>query len=282
MNNPQITASIVLYNHKTDEINKGIYSFLNTDLRVELYLIINSAKVKISELVQDPRIKLIKSFNNPGFGAGHNLAIKEAVNSEYYLVLNPDVSFEKGVLEALYNFMEDNKGIGNVMPKVINADGLIQPLCKLLPTPLHLLSRRFFIWAGWAKRLNDEYELGEFDYNSIIEVPNLSGCFMFLRNSILQMAGGFDERYFLYLEDIDLNRRIAKLSKTIYYPYVNIKHKYNKESYTNIRLLVHHILSAIKYFNKWGWFFDSERKRINKLTYKAVQQKISEKNKTTL
>ena len=67
----------------------------------------------------------------------------------------------------------------------------------------------------------------------------------------------------MYLEDTDLSRRIYRVAKNIFYPYVHIYHNYGKGSYINKKLLRYHIQSAIKYFNKWGWFFDSERKKIN-------------------
>jgi GT2 family glycosyltransferase len=67
----------------------------------------------------------------------------------------------------------------------------------------------------------------------------------------------------MYLEDYDLNRRINKHAKTIFYPKVSIIHGHAKESYKNGRLLKIHIQSAIRYFNKWGWFFDKERTKLN-------------------
>lgn len=106
-----------------------------------------------------------------------------------------------------------------------------------------------------------------------MEVPYLSGCFMFIRTKVLEKVGLFDERFFMYLEDTDLSRRIHKISKTIYYPYVHIYHEYGKGSYKNLKLLKYHIDSAIKYFNKWGWFFDKERDFINKTTLKKLKYK---------
>lgn len=100
-------------------------------------------------------------------------------------------------------------------------------------------------------------------YNKIMNVPNLSGCFMFLRVDALKHVGLFDENIFMYLEDVDLNRRIHKHYKTIYYPKEEIIHEYKKASYGSRKLLGYHILSTIYYFNKWGWFFDKDRNIIN-------------------
>ena len=96
-----------------------------------------------------------------------------------------------------------------------------------------------------------------------MNVPYLSGCFMLLRTSTLEDVGLFDERFFLYPEDIDLTRRIHKKYKTLFYPYVSVIHEYGRGSYKSMKLLYFHIVNMCRYFNKWGWFFDKERKEIN-------------------
>jgi GT2 family glycosyltransferase len=82
---------------------------------------------------------------------------------------------------------------------------------------------------------------------------------MFIRTKIFKEIGLFDERFFMYLEDTDLCRRIGEKYKTIYYPEAIVYHEYAKGSYRSNELLKIHIESAIKYFNKWGWFSDKER-----------------------
>jgi GT2 family glycosyltransferase len=67
----------------------------------------------------------------------------------------------------------------------------------------------------------------------------------------------------MYMEDIDLVRRIHVHFKTIYYPFCSIIHKHGKGSYNNKKLLKYHLSSSIQYFNKWGWLFDEQRRKIN-------------------
>jgi GT2 family glycosyltransferase len=95
---------------------------------------------------------------------------------------------------------------------------------------------------------------------------------MFLRASVLRKTGGFDERYFMYLEDVDLSRRIGRVARTVYYPTVCITHAYQKGSYKSSVLLRRHIRSAIRYFNKWGWFFDAERTDVNRAALLALEK----------
>ena len=87
---------------------------------------------------------------------------------------------------------------------------------------------------------------------------------MFLRMEALKKVGLFDERIFLYTEDIDLTRRIHRHFRTVFYPHATIYHYHERASYKNVRILFHHVTSAIAYYNKWGWFYDPERKEINR------------------
>ena len=98
---------------------------------------------------------------------------------------------------------------------------------------------------------------------------------MMLRCSTVKQTGGFDERYFMYAEDVDLCRRIGEVSKTIFYPYVSIYHEYAKGSYGNRKMLMMHIKSITKYFNKWGWFLDKNRKLRNTYCVEQIKKTIT-------
>lgn len=127
-----------------------------------------------------------------------------------------------------------------------------------------LFTRRFLpFYSSWSNRLNHWYEMHFSGYDKIMEVPFLSGCFMFLRTASLREVGLFDERIFLYTEDTDLTRRIHRKYRTLFYPEAVIYHYHQRGSYRNLVKCGHHIVSAIKYFNKWGWFNDRERASIN-------------------
>ncbi len=204
----QLNSSIVLYHSKKDQLIKAINSFLNTDLRVTLYLVDNSSNDNLKEIAKlDSRITYIFNNANLGYGKAHNIAIRKSIESgvPYHLILNPDVYFEKGVLEKFFDFMERHHDVGNVMPKVLFPNGEIQYLCKLLPSPIDLVFRRFIPFKKWKEKHNHHYELRASRYKNIMNVPNLSGCFMFLRTSCLDDVELFNENIFMYLEDFDLN-----------------------------------------------------------------------------
>lgn len=259
-----VTVSIVLYHNDPTEIQEAVESCLTSELVKKIYLIDNSANDSLQGISDDPRIIYIHNGANLGFGAAHNIALRKILNSsDYHLVLNPDINFSKGVIETLVDFMQQHADVGLVMPKVLYRSGEIQRLCKLLPSPFQLFGRRFLGNTAFAKRLDRTYELHAFSYDRLLDVPNLSGCFMFIRTALLKDVGIFDERYFMYLEDIDFVRRIGQRSRTVVYPYVSVYHGYKKGSYHTKGLMLIHIRSAIKYFNKWGWFIDNERSRLN-------------------
>ena len=260
-----LTVSIVAYNNNSDHLRAAIESALKSKLNTKLYLIDNSPHDQLKALAQYPGCEYIFNNRNLGFGKAHNIAMQKALSeSKYHLVLNPDIYFEEGVLEKIFEYMELNADVGQIMPKVLYPTGEVQRLCKLLPSPADLFLRRFFPWVKGASKRNRKYELAESGYNRIMNIPYLSGCFMFLRTSVLGETGFFDDRIFMYIEDADLTRRIHLRYKTLFFPSVHVYHHYNKGSYKNLKLMLYNIHGAIVYFSKWGWIFDSERKRINR------------------
>lgn len=267
-----ISASIVTYHNDLTTLLSVIDSVIDSSLKIELYVIDNSQHDQLGKQLANYSIKYIKTDTNLGFGKAHNIGIRMAIESksDYHLILNPDISFDEFAVEKLVLRAEKDKGIGLIMPNIIYPDGNIQYLCKLLPTPMNLIFRRFLPFKSIVNKLNDQYELKKMDFSKENEVPSLSGCFMFVRTSVLEKVAGFDERYFMYLEDVDLCRKIGEVSKLIYYPDVSVVHNYEKGSYKNKKLLIYHIKSSIKYFNKWGWVFDRKRSAINNKTIKSL------------
>ncbi len=271
----KINISIVLYKNKKSDIKRILLKILKNELINKIYLIDNSPDDSL-KMLSDLNKKIYYIFNNKniGYGAGHNIVLRKTIsdNIPYHLVMNPDVYFDKNVIEKLMEYTEKNEKVGLVMPKVLYPNKEIQYLAKLLPTPLDLIFRRFLPFKKYKEKMNEKYELRFTKYNKIINAPSLSGCFMFLKTKILKDIGLFDERYFMYLEDVDLSRRIHKKYKTIFYPKITVIHEYQKASYKNIKMLSLHIISAIKYFNKWGWIFDKERVIVNENTIKNINE----------
>lgn len=275
-----ISASIVLFNTSRIQIDTLLKSVYKSNCVDRIYIIDNSPSDKHRVLEKEYDIVRYIHNANLGYGSSHNLAIQEAleIGSDYHIILNPDIYFDTNVLSELLSYMDLNKDVAYILPKVTYPNGELQYLCKLLPTPFDLIFRRFLPKTKIFEKLNSRYELRISGYNEIINPPCLSGCFMFMRLATLKKYNlFFDEHYFMYCEDFDLIRRIHKVAKTIYYPKVRIVHAHAKESYKNKKMLFVHIKSAIHYFNKWGWFFDNERKQMNKKILEEIREMNSKK-----
>ncbi len=264
-----ISVSIVTYHTPVSEISGVLEDLKRSRCPVEVTVVDNSRNASLRSLVEQAGFMYRASGRNLGFGGGHNLAMRQALrSSDYHLVCNPDVRLGPDVLGSLAHFMDEAPEIGLVMPRVLYPDGREQRLCKRLPTPADLFARRFL--GRWSKpglrRSKDGYELQHLDLSIAREIPSLSGCFMFLRSSVLRRIGLFDPRYFMYMEDVDLCRRVGQVARTVFYPAVSVTHGYAKGSYKSRKLLRHHMISALRYFKKWGWFVDPGRRLLNKRT----------------
>lgn len=264
-----INCSVVLYNNSFTEIASLVKSLRQSEVIEKIYLIDNSPILNVE--FRKLSINYIFTGKNLGYGAGHNIALRKTIvqGIPYHLVVNPDISFDPVIIDSIVQFMNNNSETGQIMPKVYYPNGEIQYLCKLLPTPFDLIFRRF-IPENWTKTRTERFELRKSGYNTLLDVPYLSGCFMFLRTKAIKEVGIFDERFFMYPEDIDLTRRIHQKYRTVFYPEVSIVHHHAQESYTNLKMLWIHITNLIRYFNKWGWFFDKERRNVNKETLKQI------------
>lgn len=262
-----ISASIVLYRTAINDIRKVVSCCLNSSID-RLYVIDNSPTNDLHETIrsfESSKIIYIYGQGNVGYGAAHNIALNRSIAEgyAYHVVVNPDIYFKQGTIETIYSFMQSHSDIGQVLPRVIYPDGSLQYLCKLLPTPVDILGRKL-LPKSIMERRNIKYEMRASGYDKIRNCPILSGCFMFLRTSVIEMVGGFDDRFFMYFEDFDLTRRIHAVSKTVYFPEVTIVHAHAAEHRVNKILLKESIKSSIKYFNKWGWIFDKNRRLINR------------------
>lgn len=225
----------------------------------------NGGEDRIRRIVEEYAKTRYVWSENVGYGRAHNVAIRMAMaeGAEYHLVLNSDVRFEPAVLDRLTGVMDRRPDVGQLQPRIVYPDGSLQYTVRRLPAPMDVIGRRFL--PEWlTRRRNDRYLLKHLDHSKEMNVAYHQGSFMLLRTSALRETGLFDERFFMYPEDIDLTRRMHRLYKTIYYPGETVVHDHRRESYRSWRLLRIHMVNMIRYFNKWGWIFDEERRRVNR------------------
>lgn len=263
----KVSASIVLYNQSAQDVGL-LFAELSKDAALSEWVVVdNGNSDEACAVAKSLGARCLHPGRNLGYGAGHNLALRSlaANTAPYHLILNPDIQLPGGTLGELAAVMDDFPQAGLLMPRVLYPDGSVQYLCKLLPAPIDLVLRRFAVgplqWI-FEKRMN-RYDMKDFSYSRPAYVPVLSGCFMFARRSVLESIGGFDERFFLYMEDTDLCRRIGDVSQLLFWPWTTVTHSHGQGSYKSLAMLRLHMRAAIAYFNKWGWWSDPVRETRN-------------------
>lgn len=246
-----ITAGIVTYN-SADEIGIVLGS-LEGKLPLEhIYVVDNASKDDTVKIIKEdfPKINLIENKENTGFGAGHNVAIRQ-VESKYHIIINPDIEVKGEVIDELAAFMDENPDIVCACPKILNVDGTEQHLPKYDPKLKYLFGGHFENKLKTAKKWRAEFTRINEELTEVTDVDHCTGCFMFARTDILKKVGGFDERYFLYFEDADLTRMLRKHGRAVYFPYSSVVHKWKRDNNgKNTKIAIR---SMIKYFLKWGY-----------------------------
>ncbi|MCM1483820.1 MAG: glycosyltransferase family 2 protein [Muribaculaceae bacterium] len=261
----RVYASIVTHCTPPVQLTTAIECILRCPGVACVYVVDNSPTTALKETAEAlPRVKYIH-VENRGYGAGHNTAIREslATGADYHLVMNADVRWDGDALTPLIGYMEAHPEVGLIAPRAYYPDGTLQYTCRMLPTPMDLIAKRFLPKRFTSARMK-RYLLAEADHSRAINCPYLIGCFMLLRTDALRQVGLFDERFFMYPEDIDLTRRIHGRYVTLYYPYVSIVHDHAAASRHSMKMLKIHTANMIRYFNKWGWISDIQRRLFNR------------------
>lgn len=251
MNNTKINISVTIVLYKEDEntLQNAIDSFLNISMSKKLYLVDNSPTNKLERLAIHPDIEYIHFSNNIGFGSGHNTVIEKInKNSDFHLILNPDVTFKKGTIEVLVDELIKREELVMIAPKVLFPNNKHQYTARKYPVFLDLVIRRLNFFKN---RIYDK-EYRDKDLTAPFYVEYLTGCFQLYKTADFVALKGFDERYFLYMEDVDICKKIDVLGKKkLYYPKVSITHVLKQGSSKKPKLFMYHLTSAIKYFLKW-------------------------------
>ena len=275
----KIDASIVTYHTADDELRTCLDALLaSPGIRI-VHIIDNSSDGATEKLATQyaPRVTYTP-HPNTGYGDAHNVALRRTLGTgtPYHLVINSDVYFTAGTLERCLAYMDAHPEAGQLIPHTIFPDGHEQHVCHPLPTPLDMLMRGF-LPQRWLASRRRRYDLIDRDPAQVINPPYHHGCFMLLRTEALRTAGLFDPRYFMYPEDIDLTRRLHRHCRTVYYPEATIVHAHRAESKTSWRMRKIHIINMLKYFYKWGFWFDAERRKFNSQLKREIREQKNTK-----
>ena len=263
----EVAVSLVLFRTPPAEVEACIRQILASRRTTHVVIVDNSPSP--TPLADHPadRVTVVRSGANLGYGRAHNRAIRLARGkAPLHLVMNTDVTLMGDVIDELATFMEVHADVGLAAPLIHYPDGRLQTQCRLLPGPINLLGRGFLDRSPWTRRMNRRYELQDWDYGTVADIPFLPGCFLMMRADVIEAVGGFDERFFLFAEDLDLTRRIHQVSRSVFVPTALIHHELRTRASFSWRRHLHKIANFTRYFNKWGWIRDPDRTRVNRET----------------
>lgn len=203
--NKNITASIVIYKENFKVLEKAMDSFLGSPLSKKLYVIDNSPSNIFKSKIQNDSVEYIYSNKNIGFGKGHNSILHKLTSeNKYHLILNPDVSFQPEILEKLVLKMESSESLSMIAPRVLNTNNKLFYTARRYPNLFELIFRFF----GIFKKFTTIGEYQNQNHKQSFSPDFVQGSFMLFKTEDLLRLNGFDNRFFMYMEDVDICKRI--------------------------------------------------------------------------
>ncbi len=263
---PAVVLSIIILNYNSRGLLKQCVRSIEmsqVSVPYEIIIVDNASHDDSVDMIEHDlsHVRLIQSSRNLGYGGGNNLGIQHA-RGTYILILNPDVTVLNHSIEKLLKTFEHDPAIGLAAPQLLHPDKTIQYSCYRFPRVLTPLLRR--TWLGeisWGKKHLDWFMMRNWDHLTSKEVEWVLGGAMMMKTSLMRELGGFDPRYFLYFEDVDLCKTLMQAGKKVWYEADARMVHYHKRQSAKKRGILGifnpltriHIHSGIAYFKKWGW-----------------------------
>jgi hypothetical protein len=213
---------------------RDIRSLGRDDLQV--ILTVNVPEDLPSEACTPARIEIIHNASEKGFAANHNAAFG-AARGDYFCVLNPDVRLAQDPFPALLEVLREPQ-VAVAAPRIVDPAGRVEDSARRFPTAASLLMKSL----GLAP---------QFDYPAGEPPPSpdwVAGMFMLIRREAFEKAGGFDERFFLYYEDVDICRRLRLLGFDVrLVAQATATHEAQRASRRDARHMLWHARSMLRY-----------------------------------
>lgn len=197
------------------------------------------------------QVRLIKNEENLGFARAANQGIKNS-SGRYILLLNSDAEVFEGTLERVIDFLDGEERVGAVGLKIVNPDGSLQHSCRRFPSFITATIHAFLGPLMPNNPFSQEYKLARWDHREVEEVDWVSGAAMGLRRQALDEVGLFDERFYMYLEDMDLCERLKQGGWQVkYLPDAVVLHHIGGSSQRrSVGMTIEHQRSIYKFLHK--------------------------------
>jgi len=256
--------SIIVHNYRTPQDTASCVEGLQRQtlndrteiIAVDSHSDDDSIGVMRNRLSAYPNVRIVDAPGHLGFGRGNNYGARYA-SGEYILILNPDTQPEHDALERLVGYLEEDESIGIIAPRLVFPDGTVRDSYRTFPSLPDMIVKRTFLRHIFRKRLAHFLQY-EQDPTTVRDVDWVVGAFMLMKRDLFTALGGFDERFFLFLEDTDLCRRCWQMQKRVVFRgdvrANDGKQRLSGDTFLSIltkRTGRIHIVSAIKYFWKW-------------------------------
>ncbi len=254
-----LSAGIVAYGNY-DEVCAAARSVLrhtpNRDF--VLYLIDNAspdgtgARLAATDF-GDARAQVLCLPRNLGFGRGHN-AVLPRLASDFHFILNPDILLDSDVLNGMANWMTLHTDAVMATPQLYFPDGRIQHLPRRKPTPYALLARQLAprLPASVFATADEHYTMQDEDLTRPRPIEFCTGSFAAFRTPVFRQIGGFDEGYFMYVEDADLTQKALQCGTVYLLPQFRAIHAWHREPMRDAGKFAMQLKSMLRYFKKWG------------------------------
>ena len=260
----ELSACIVVYNG-ADEALRAAQTVLDCTRRhpLTLYLVDNAspdgsgqclakaAKDGTLHIREDQKVEVLCRTENGGFGTGHNTVLS-LLQSRVHFILNPDIQLTADTLSDLADWMAQHPGVVMARPALTFPDGRPQRL------PLRRCSVRAMVYRQlpclkfWAK-YNERYLMADKDLTSPTEIEFCTGSFSAVDTAVFKAVGGFDEDYFMYVEDADLTQKMRTRGKAYLVPQYTAIHAWHRAAHRSLKPFLWQLRSLLRYFSKWGF-----------------------------
>ncbi len=253
-------VSIIIVSYNTRDFIKTCLRALaerTKDVACETIVVDNASRDGSVEMIEKefPEVNLVKNAANHGYAKAVNQGISRS-RGRYFLILNPDIEVAEGSVKNLWTFMEGNARVGIAGARLLYPDGSLQMSCRTFYTLPTMLLRRTFLGKVFPNaKIVREHLMLDWDHNSEREVDWILGACMMVRREAYESLGGMDERFFLYLEDVDWCFRMKKHGWRVYYvPQAVMTHYHRRESarFLPDRKLLSHLFSTFRFYDKWN------------------------------
>ncbi len=269
--NPSVSAIVLNYRSPKDTLT-CVRALLRQTMADELEIIVvdnhsddESIGVFRAAWKDEPRVRVVECGRNVGYARGNAVGMR-AARGRYVLFINPDNTPPETAVRDLADILQGHPDIGIVAPALLYPDGTVRPSARSFPTVLELFMKRIAAKTWHERHKNTPVSGG---MSAMQDVDWVAGACLMIEKSFFEQLGGFDGRFFLFFEDIDLCRRVWQAGKRVVYaPGIHVSDKPRRLSEGGILSLLWkktgriHLRSGIRYFRKWPRAQEERRKAL--------------------